>query len=152
SGWDPYEADRITGMYRGRTVWIAVHVNGGTIIGELPGWPHELTLTRRTPADAEDEASRSGDADFDDVFRVIGDDASWRPVLTPAMRAQLCALARQRDAWVEAGRLHLELPDSEIGALDVILDRVVELPAHEPAEPPESRVFALAADEPLPSI
>ncbi|MDQ3365023.1 MAG: hypothetical protein M3680_06315 [Myxococcota bacterium] len=143
-GWNPYEDDRVTGMYRGRTVWVALHASGATVKARLGDWPRSLELARRE----NDDAPRTGDDDFDRVVQLGSGDASWRSVLSSRVRAQLATIFARWQANVAEAMVAIELGDGETDALQAALDAATSIELSRAGGDQEARLFELARAEP----
>ncbi|MBA3397858.1 MAG: hypothetical protein H0T89_34860 [Deltaproteobacteria bacterium] len=143
-GWNPYEDDRVTGTYRGRKVWVALHASGATVKARLDGWPGALELARRV----HDDEPRTGDEGFDRVVQLAAaDDATWRAVLSSKVRAQMITIFETWHARIANAVLEVELGDGETDAMQAALDAATSIDVLE-LEDLERRVFELARSEP----
>jgi hypothetical protein len=148
--WDPYAEDRVTGLWNGCRVGIALTATGARVVVSLDRWPAGLAAERRS----QPGGAITGDDTFDRAVRVIGDDALWRCTLTAEPRGHLVALCGHTPATVYDRTLEVLLADADIENLEAVVDLAAALAATLPelAADPMARVFELAAAEPISGV
>ena len=129
-GVDPWQDQRVKGLWQGVPVRVAMTATGAIAQIELPDWPTELLLESPppTPPDGRSERAVTGDTGFDKVLGIDGPDAIWRLWLGPDVRRALV------DCTAAGGRIlgqHQLLEFSvDVAGLDELaayLDRGVKL-------------------------
>jgi hypothetical protein len=126
-------------------VLISASSTGAQIIVPLAHWPTGLAAERRSgPGGAT-----TGDQDFDQVVRVVGDEVGWRSTLGPEPRCHLLALCVRASASVRDRALEIQLDEADIEHLEGMLDLAVAFASAllPPTADPLARVFDLATAE-----
>lgn len=148
-GIDPFAEDRVTGLWRGVRVWVALTAGGPIVRVALARWPAAIT------ASSEREAADlvTGDPDFDAAVSLRVPDDSWRLLLTSEVRRHLVALVGGRGGVIADSTLELHLADQRARSLPAVLDEATALAASLPdATDPRRALLAAIPAEPLAAL
>jgi hypothetical protein len=138
--------ERVTGLWSGHRVWVAMENHGPLIRVALERWPEGIAVDAGT--------STTGDPAFDEALALHGDERAWRPAMTEPVRKRLMDLVARRGGAIDPDARHLELrlADVEADRLPQALDDAVGLAVALPAERTNERFLRRLAGEPMAAV